>query len=375
MKKQRKKAQIITVGLLAVFGIGMVLSVIGLSRTVAEIDEVAVAGEPEAVLASVGVESGADINLPVAYFDQKQDACVNLYDKATRKELVTRQFEWTSCGYHHQQIESGLVAYELNEDYSPIGVGGEILSNQGLADMTRWFNGVEGKSKAYSGTLQLKYEAGETVKFTAGSESFYPLDEVDFSVGDKVNSDGHNHLWTLNFAVPFTVMASGEEALEITADDDTFVYLGKNLALDMGGIHEATTGKFIIHENGEVYTVVDGEELAYSGITVTKDEGLAVRIFHADRDAGDGSVFKIGLTGMSLNVVQTQLASGAGGVQVAYNPADPSYVGPLGESMVVGPDGTRGYVVTATILGVAIATCAIFMVIMAHALIKSKMRK
>ena len=375
--KRRKKSQMITLAALGLFGLGLVFSIFGMSQTIVKIDEEAIARTPEAVLASAGVESGSDVNLAVTYFDQKQDACVNLYDSGASKAIKERQFEWTSCGYEYGQIEEGLVDYELGDNLLPVAKGGKLTPNRGLTDMSRWFSNVEGKSKEYSGNLKLAYEVGKTTEFSFMSNDFYPLDGAAFSAGDDVNKDGHNHLWTMNFAVPFTVMASGEESFEITADDDTFVFVGKELALDMGGIHAATTGRIAVNENGEVYTGVESADLAYSGIKVTKGQGEVIRIFHAERDAED-AVFKVKLTGMNLNVVQTQLASGVNGVQVAYDPSSsnsPDYVGPLGESAVVRSDGTKGYLIMATVLAVAIVACAMFTVITAHTLIKNKREK
>lgn len=366
--RQQKKSRVMMMTGLGVFSVGLLLSIFGLSKTVENIDKIAISGEPEAILASAGVEEGSDISLPVSYFDQKADECVNLYDLGNNKELKSRQFEWSSCGYAYREIEQGLVEYELNEKYLPVATGaGKMMPDRGLTDLTRWFENVDGKSKAYTGTLKLTYEAG--AEFSFESDEFYPLDEVDFSAGDSVN-EKHNKLFTMNFVVPFTVTASGEENFEITADDDTFVFVGNRLVLDMGGIHEASTGKLSINEEGEVYASVDGEDLAYSGTTVTKDEGSIVRIFHADRDSKD-SVFKVNFSKMNLNVVESKVA-GTDGVQVAYDPNDLSYVAPLGETSVVKPDGTKGYAIMATILGVAIISCAMFAAIFAHALIKNR---
>ncbi len=366
--KQQKKSQALMMTGLVVFSAGLLLSVFGLSKTVENIDKVAISGEPEAILASAGVEEGSDISLPVAYFDQKADECVNLYDLGNNKSLKNRQFEWSSCGYVYREIEQGLVGYELNEKNLPVATGtGKMVPDRGLTDLTRWFENVDGKSKAYTGTLKLTYGTG--AEFSFESDEFYPLDEADFSAGDSVN-EKHNKLFTMNFAVPFTVTASGEENFEITADDDTFVFVGNRLVLDMGGIHKATTGKLSVNEVGEVYASVNGEDLAYSGTTVAKGEGSIVRIFHADRDSKD-SVFKVKFSKMNLNVVESKVA-GTDGVQVAYDPNDPSYVAPLGETSVVKPDGTKGYAIMATILGVAIISCAMFTAIFAHALIKNR---
>ena len=63
------------------------------------------------------------------------------------------------------------------------------------------------------------------------------------------------------------------------------------------------------------------------------------------------------------------------GVQVAYDPSDPGFIGPLGESSVFKPDGTKGYMIMATVLGVAIMACAIFTAILAHTLIQNRRQK
>lgn len=375
MKKRMEKTQIIIITMLVVFGIGFLTAMAGLSRSIGDIDSEIIAKEPEAVLASAGLSNGGTVSLPVAYYDQKQDVCVNLYDRSVRKKLAERQFEWTSCGYNKQQLEQGLVRYELSEDYLPVGVGGLLLPNRGLKDINRWFNEVEGKSKAYSGQLKVDYRVNDNVEFLFANNDFYPLDEAKFSSGDEVNRDGHNHLFTMNYAIPFKVAANGTEGFEIVADDDTFVFVGTEMVLDLGGIHQAMSGKFTINEAGEVYTAIEDEELAYAGTLVEKGESVAIRIFHADRDAGNGSTLRMKLTGMNLDVMQTQLANESNGIQVAYDPSNPSYVGPLGESSTVRPDNTKSHIVVASILGVLIVVCAMFIILSVRILIKMKTRR
>ncbi len=347
MSNMKKKKDIFQVfGLITFLGVAvaMVFAIVALSSNVADIGEALVSETPEAILASAEVNDGKNIALPVAYFDQKADKCVNLYDIETEKALFSRQFEWSSCGYDHKEIERGLVDSRLGEDNLPVGMGGELISNRGIADMTRWFKAVDGKSKAYAGTLDMIYEA-ESAEFTFQDEEFYPLDEIEFSADDSVNTDGHNHLFTMSFAMPFMALLSGEESFEITADDDTFVFFGNELVIDMGGIHEATSGALMIDESGKIYAGAGGDELAYSGIDVSKNENTIVRVFHADRDT-TASVLKIRLSGVKLNLVSSKIAdSGEDGVQVAYDPTDPSYVAPLGTSLIVNPDLKQGRII------------------------------
>ena len=373
MKKQKQKwknkSRMFGVVSLVIFVAATIMLVFALSRTVEEVREVAISKSPEAILASAGLSEVEGVPLQVSYFDQKADECVDLYDKTKSDILKTRQFGWHNCGYYNKKLEQGMVGFDLDDKYLPVAMGGTLTPNRGLSDMSRWFTEVEGKSKSYIGAMKLDYDTNGAV-FSFHQKEFYPLDGVEFGEGEEINGDGHNHLFTMNFAVPFTVLLSGNESFAVTADDDTFVYVGDKLAIDMGGIHEAMTGRLEIRENGEVYVAVDGKDLAYSGIDVSEKEGSIVRIFHADRDEED-STFGVDFVGMNLGVVNTKLADGGdGGVQIAYDPNDPSYVAPLGESSVVKPDATRGYMVLATVEGVVIVALAFLTAFSAKLLIR-----
>ena len=373
MNKKKNKTQLFGGIALGVLCLGVVLAVVGLSNTIGEIANKAVSKTPDAILASAGVSEEKLVSVPVLYYDRKSDECVDLYDMNLNKELYVREFEWTSCGYSNKEVEEGLVDFDLDDKYMPVTTwAGRLTANRG-ANVAQWFEVLDGKSVSYAGTLEMQYVTkGAEFIFTA--EDFYPLDAAEFSSGDKVNNDGHNHLFAMNFAVPFTVLASGTESFEVRADDDTFIFVGSKLVLDMGGIHDAAVGRFVIHEDGEIYSGVDGEELAYSGVTVGKGDGSIVRIYHADRDSAD-STFNIKFSEMNLSVTSSELANNDGGVQVAYDPSDPTYVAPLGESSVFRPDSTKGLIVMATIEGVMIVVVAILVASVARFMVKQKVNK
>lgn len=371
MKKQKQKARMFGIVSLAVFVGAMLLIVFAMSKTIAEVREVAVSNSSDIILANAGLKENEGVNLQVSYFDQRADECVNVYDDTQMALLKERQFGWFECGYYNERLEQGMVGFELDERYLPIAKGGDLITNRGLSDMSRWFSEVEGKSKAFIGTIRLDYNSEDT-SFSFHQNSFYPLDKVEYDKSEIVNKDGHNHLFTMNFAVPFTVLANANESFMVTADDDTFVYVGDKLVLDMGGIHDAMSGEVAILDNGEVHSGIGGAELAYSGVNVQRGDSSIVRVFHADRNEED-SVFKMTFVGMNLGVVDTRLADGDdGGVQIAYDPNDPSYVAPLGESSVVKPDTTKGYAILATIEGVVVVALAFLVVFSAKLIIVRK---
>ena len=374
MKKQRQKKQRqkwdFSGAAVAVFALALVVTMGAMAWTMSAINYATVSKEPTAILASAGVSEGTVVSLPVMYYDQNMDNCVNLYDLGTQETLYNRQFEWSECGYYYKGIERGMVEYELDEEHLPVAVGGKLTSNRGVKgdNFKRWYHEVEGVSESRAGILKINYTT-EGAKFSFYKREFYPLDGVGAS--DK---DGHNHLFTMNFAVPFRVLMSGDESFAVTADDDTWVYVDDKLVVDMGGVHDATTGEFVIHEDGEIYAGVNGEELAFTGVVLDKDADTVIRIFHADRNA-DESTFDVVMSGMSLTVTNTEIAGKDSEVQVAYDPNDPTYVAPLGESTVFQPDNSRGLMIVATVLGVLVVLLAVFMMASVRGAIRRSTRK
>ena len=357
-----KKKNIIIVGIIGVLIVVAVAGVmLGLRNTVGELKTEISRSPVDAILASANVEDETVVTVPILYYDQTMDECVNLYDAGLADTLSLRQFEWASCGYYNSMLEQGMVEVRLGEDYLPVATGGQMLPNRGVKadNFARWFSSVEGKSQVYGGNLSLRYNAS-TASFSYESENFYPLNGL--AVPDEpVNKDGNNQLFTLNLGVPVQIIADGNEVFSVTADDDTWVYVGDKLVLDMGGVHEAMVGRFKVMNGGEIYTALGEEDLAYSGVTAEANTGAIVRIFHADRNS-ESSVFRVSFSNMLLNVTDdVTLARGAGaetvdGATVAYNPEDPGYAAPLGESLTYQPNRSKvvlaSAIVQALVLGV-----------------------
>lgn len=363
--RQQQKTRLFGLVALGVFGLSAGLAIAGLGNSVSEIREAEIAKSPNALLAAAGASENHSVALPVTYFDQVADECVDLYDKTARAALKERQFEWSSCGYYSKQLEQGLVEEQLDAEGLPAAVPGRLTPNQGL-DFAGWFEEGEEGGKVSEGTLQLKYEA-DTAKFSFVAEDFYPLDDVEYSAGDEVNQDGHNHLWTMSFAVPWTVRASGDETFSVTADDDTFVFVNEQLALDMGGVHRAMTGKLTVSDEGKVYASVNGEDWQMTDITLGAGELAKIWVFHADRDS-DESVMAVETVGMNLALMNgTQIAA-----VETLNSNDPTYMAPLGENKVFEADATRELVIIATVEGAMVLVAALLAVAVARFMVKQE---
>lgn len=358
MKKTYKKSVVLAGAALVAFGCALVFMILGLTSAVDEVHEDVVSRTPDALLASAGLENGKPVSLPVTYYDQKADMCVNVYDVGSRDALLQRQFEWTKCEYYNKDVEQGLVDYYLDENYLPVALGGgDLTTNKGVRNenFARWFSAVDGVNIQHPGLIQLDYDEGNA-SFSFHKREFYPLDSFKDDLTDET-FDGHNHLFTMELVMPFTVLANGSEQLEIAADDDTWVYVGDTLVIDMGGVHGVTGGGFMINELGEVYAAAQDEELAYTGVVLEAGEGAMIRIFHADRDS-DSSEFNLDVRGMNLAVEDSRFSKrgedNEGAMQIAYDPNMPTYEAPLGVTSVVKPSAVGEHIMAITIEGVLV---------------------
>ena len=79
------------------------------------------------------------------------------------------------------------------------------------------------------------------------------------------------------------------------------------------------------------------------------------------------------ISGMNLAIEESKLASGDNeeGVQIAYDPSDPTYQAPLGVTSVVQPDTVKGFILIATVEGVFVVIFAVLMAVSLRFIVKA----
>ena len=60
------------------------------------------------------------------------------------------------------------------------------------------------------------------------------------------------------------------------------------------------------------------------------------------------------------------------GLQIAYDPTDPTYVAPLGETSVVKPDNTKGFILLVTVEGIMVIIFAILLSLSIRNMVRRK---
>jgi len=123
----------------------------------------------------------------------------------------------------------------------PTLVDGQIVSVPGAPQITsqasfnQWYHDVPGVNIPFFVPLTLD-EIGTSDVYSIDDQEFFPLDNRGF--GNYPGFD-HNFHFTCEVHTRFTYQ--GGEYFTYIGDDDVWVYINGNLAIDIGGVHSAAS--------------------------------------------------------------------------------------------------------------------------------------
>ena len=134
-------------------------------------------------------------------------------------------------------VVTGIVQSTLGIDGKPVYSGPSIGATHGAAAFNQWYNDVSGVNLNGSHTITLDNTiTPDPNVFSFASNAFFPID------GLLLGNQGRPHNYHFTYEIHSQFTLQGTETFSFTGDDDLWVFINNQLAVDIGGVHGAASG-------------------------------------------------------------------------------------------------------------------------------------
>ena len=233
----------------------------------------------------------------LALWDNGNGAYVNRHYANGQQWSVTENAVWCgSVGY--ELLDTNGVAIPCTYQYSGSTV--QTDCDKALAKGEQLLK-CNVSSGSYSGVFLVKGIDGDPFFFPVDGDSFTPSSERlgaqipplydpssswAFDVDDTGAKRLHNFSFTSEVRYWFKYQADQTYTLDITGDDDVWVFINKKLAVDLGGVHTPVEGSVTL------------DSTTATKLGLTTGNVYEVAVFQAERQS-TSSTFKITLSGFN----------------------------------------------------------------------------
>jgi fibro-slime domain-containing protein len=156
-------------------------------------------------------------------------------------KVIVRDFNDTHPDFERSggssTIDTAIVQKVLGSDDKPVYAGmPSTISTTGKQFFDEWYHDTPGVNLSTAITISLTPSASNPNVFNYDNDAFFPIDGQLF--GNQARP--HNYDFTVELSTQFRYV--GGETFRFTGDDDLFVFVNRNLAINLGGTHQAASG-------------------------------------------------------------------------------------------------------------------------------------
>lgn len=132
-------------------------------------------------------------------------------------------------------FDPGIVQTNLGVDGNPVYAGqAGNPTTHGQAAFDQWYNDVPGVNMSQSLAITLDNSGtGNPDVYSFSDSDFFPID------GQLFGNQGRPHNYHFTFELHSDFTYQGGEVFTFTGDDDLWVFINGQLAIDLGGVHGA----------------------------------------------------------------------------------------------------------------------------------------